>query len=71
MLKFCYIGHVSNAHMLGTKLMAVGDENTNESIAVDGETIDKVNSFNFYLGAIKTNTGSCSADTKGGVGKAK
>ena len=28
-----------------TKLMVVGDENTNVYIDVDGETIDKVNSF--------------------------
>ena len=35
-----------------TKLMVlVGDENTNVSIDVDGETVDKVNSFK-YLGAI-------------------
>ena len=56
--------------MLGTKLMAVGDEDTNESIAVDVETIYKVNAFK-YLGAIKTSTDSCSEDTKGGIGKAK
>ena len=35
------------------KLMVVGDENANVYIDVDGETIDKVNSFK-YLGAIKT-----------------
>ena len=46
-----------------TKLMVVGDENANVSIDVDGETIAKVNSFN-YLGAIKTNKGSCSEDIK-------
>ena len=46
-----------------TKLMVVGDENANVSIDVDGETIDKVNSFK-YLGAIKTSTGSCSEDVK-------
>ena len=33
------------------------------SHAIDGETIDKVNSLK-YLGAIKTNTGSCSEDIK-------
>ena len=46
-----------------TKLMVVGDENANVSIDVDGETIDKVNSFK-YLGAIKTSTDSCSEDIK-------
>ena len=46
-----------------TKLMVVGDENANVSIDVDGETIDKVYSFK-YLGAIETNTGSCSEDIK-------
>ena len=40
------------------------------SIDVDGETIDKVNSFN-YLGAIKTSTGSCSEDVKARIGRAK
>ena len=53
-----------------TKLMVVGDENTNVSIDVDGETIDKVNSFK-YLGAIKTSTGSCSEDVKARIGRAK
>ena len=53
-----------------TKLMVVGDENTNVSIDVDGETIDKVNSFK-YLGAIKTGTGSCSEDVKARIGRAK
>ena len=50
--------------------MVVGDENTNVSIDVDGETIDKVNSFK-YLGAIKTSTGSCSEDVKARIGRAK
>ena len=50
-----------------TKLMVVGDENTN---VCDGETIDKVNSFK-YLGAIKTSTGSCSEDVKARIGRAK
>ena len=53
-----------------TKLMVVGDENTNVSIDVDGETIDKLNSFK-YLGAIKTSTGSCSEDVKARIGRAK
>ena len=53
-----------------TKLMVVGDENTNVSFDVDGETIDKVNSFK-YLGAIKTSTGSCSEDVKARIGRAK
>ena len=53
-----------------TKLMVVGDENTNVSIDVDGETIDKVNSFK-YLGAIKTSTDSCSEDIKARIGRAK
>ena len=53
-----------------TKLMVVGDENTNVSIDVDGETIDKVNSFK-YLGAIKTSTGSCSEDIKARIGRTK
>ena len=54
-----------------TKLMVlVGDENTNVSIDVDGETIDKVNSFK-YLGAIKTSMGSCSEDVKARIGRAK
>ena len=53
-----------------TKLMVVGDENANVSIDVDGETIAKVNSFN-YLGAIKTSTGSCSEDIKERIGRAK
>ena len=53
-----------------TKLMVVGDENTNVYIDVDGETIDKVNSFK-YLGAIKTSTGSCSEDVKARIGRAK
>ena len=51
-------------------IMVVGDENTNESIDVDGETIDKVNSFK-YLGAIKTSTGSCSEDVKARIGRVK
>ena len=38
-------------------------------IDINGETIAKVNSFK-YLGAIKTNTGSCSEDIKGGAKKA-
>ena len=50
--------------------MVVGDENANVSIDVDGETIDKVNSFR-YLGAIKTSTGSCSEDDKARKGRAK
>ena len=53
-----------------TKLVVVGDENTNVSIDVDGETIDKVNSFK-YFGAIKTSTGSCSEDVKARIGRAK
>ena len=53
-----------------TKLMVVGDKNANVSIDVDGETIDKVNSFK-YLGAIKTSTGSCSEDVKARIGRAK
>ena len=40
------------------------------SIDVDGETIDKVNSFT-YLGAINTSTGSCSEDIKARIGRAK
>ena len=51
-----------------TKLMVVGDENAN--VSIDGETIDKVNSFK-YLGAIKTSTGSCSEDIKARIGRAK
>ena len=51
-------------------IMVVGDENTNESIDVDGETIDKVNSFK-YIGAIKTSTGSCSEDVKARIGRVK
>ena len=50
--------------------MVVGDENANVSIDVDGETIDKVNSFK-YLGAIKTSTGSRSEDVKARIGSAK
>ena len=50
--------------------MVVGDENTNVSIDVDGETIDKVNSF-MYLGSTKTSTGSCSEDVKARIGRAK
>ena len=50
--------------------MVVGDENTNVSIDVDGETIDKVNSFK-YLGAIKTSMDSCSEDIKARIGRAK
>ena len=53
-----------------TKLMVIGDEITNVSIDVDGETIAKVNSFK-YLGAIKTSTGSCSEDIKARIGRAK
>ena len=53
-----------------TKQMVVGDENANVYIDVDGETIDKVNSFK-YLGAIKTSTGSCSEDVKTRIGRAK
>ena len=48
----------------------VGDENTNVSIDVDGETIDKVNSFT-YRGSIMTSTGSCSEDIKARMTKAK
>ena len=50
--------------------MVVGDENANVSIDVDGETIDKVNSFK-YLGAIKTSTGSSSVESKAKIGRAK
>ena len=50
--------------------MVVGDENANVSIDVDGETIDKVNSFK-YLGDIKTSTGSCSEEVKARIGRAK
>ena len=53
-----------------TKLMVVGEANGNVSIDVDGETIAKVNSFK-YLGAIKSNTGSCSEDIKERIGRAK
>ena len=53
-----------------TKLMVVGNENAKVSIDVDGETIDKVNSFT-YLGAINTSTGSCSEDIKAIIGRAK
>ena len=52
------------------KLMVVGYENANVSIDVDGETIDKVNSFK-YIGAINTSTGSCSEDIKARIGRAK
>ena len=52
-----------------TKLMVVGDENANVSIDVDGETIDKVNSFK-YVGAIKTSMGSCSEYVKARIGRA-
>ena len=48
--------------------MVVGDENANVSIDVDGETIDKVNSFK-YLGAIKTSMGRCSEDIKARIGR--
>ena len=50
--------------------MVIGDENTNVYIDVDGETIDKVNSFK-SLGAINTRTGSCSEDIKARMGRAK
>ena len=40
------------------------------SIDVDGDTIEKMNSFK-YLGAIKTSTGSCSEDVKARIGRAK
>ena len=50
--------------------MVVGYENANVSIDVDGETRDKVNSLK-YIGAIKTNTGSCSEDIKARIGRAK
>ena len=43
--------------------VVLGDENANISIHVDGEKIAKVNSFK-YIGAIKTNTRSCSEDIK-------
>ena len=52
------------------KLMVVGDEYVNVSIDVDGETIDKVNSFK-YLEAIMTRTGSCSEDINARIGRAK
>ena len=50
--------------------MVVGDENAIVSIDVDGETIDKVNSFK-YLGAIKTSMGSYSEDVKARIGRDK
>ena len=53
-----------------TKLMVVGDENTNVSIDVDGETIPKVNSFK-YIGATNTSTGSCSEDVNARIGRSK
>ena len=53
-----------------TKQMVLGDEHANVSIDVDGETLDKVNSFK-YLGAIKASTGSCSEYVKARIGKAK
>ena len=40
----------------------VGEENANVFIVVDGETIEKVNSY--VVEASKTNTGSCSEDIK-------
>ena len=54
-----------------TKLMVVGDENANVSIHVDGKTIVKVNSFDKYLGGIKTSTGSCLEDIKARIGRVK
>ena len=50
--------------------MVVGDANAIVSIDVDGETVAKVNSFK-YLGAVKSNTGSCSEDIKERIGRAK
>ena len=52
------------------KLIIITEENANVSIDVDGETIDKVNSLT-YIGAIKTNTGSCLEYIKAILGKAK
>ena len=50
--------------------MVLGDANTNVSIDVDGEMIAEVNFFK-YLGAIKTNAGSCSEEIKARIGRAK
>ena len=50
--------------------MVVGHENANESIYVEGKTIDKVNSFK-YIAAINTNTGSCSEYINAIIGAAK
>ena len=49
--------------------MVVGNENTNVTIDVDGETIARVNGLK-YIGAIKTSTGSCPEDIKARIGKA-
>ena len=54
-----------------TKLMAVGDENANVYIDVDGETISKVNSFKYLGCSHQTSTGSCSDDIKARIGRAK
>ena len=59
-----------NLNARKTNLIVVGDENANVYIGVDGETIAKVNSFK-YIGAINSNTGSWSEDTKASVGRAK
>ena len=49
--------------------MVVGDEIANVSIGIGRETIAKVNSFK-YIGATKTNTGSCSEDINARIGMA-
>ena len=42
----------------------------NVYVDVDRETVAKVNSFK-YIGAIKSNTGSCSEDINARIGRAK
>ena len=51
-------------------MIVVGDEHANVSIDVDGETIDKVNSFK-YIGLINTSMGSSSEVIKARIGRAK
>ena len=70
MLYMLYAIRILKLNARKNKLMVEGDENANVSIDVDGETIDKVNSFK-YLGAIKTSMGSCSEDIKARLGRAK
>ena len=53
-----------------TKVMHIGDENTQGIIRINRSNLENVNDFK-YLGSIKSNNGSCGKDIKTRIGMAK